>query len=109
ASAKRLLVMRFVCLSNNIFVLSRCAITPNENTWLRGPAISKGERVFSEPLHASKKLAKWLEELLGTSGSFDAIAFAFSSGIIDKVLPCEPPLKVSSLLYIILPGLSLAG
>ncbi len=32
------------------------------------------------------------------SGNFDSIAFALSAGIIDKVLPCDPPLKIRSLL-----------
>lgn len=42
--------------NNCVFI--RWAITPNENTWLNVPCISKGERVFSTPLHANRKFSK---------------------------------------------------
>ena len=45
------------------FALSCWAITPRQNTWLRGPATLNGERGFSTPWQESRKFSKWFEGL----------------------------------------------
>ena len=67
-------------------------------TWLSGPVISNDERHFSSPLHASRKFSKWLDGLSGTSGNWDAISRARSSGMMWRGALWVAPLKVRSLL-----------
>ena len=57
AFAKASFVISFLIGSNSNFVFNRCAITPRQNTWLKGPEIENGDRAFSAPLHAFKNLA----------------------------------------------------
>src|SRR5690606_38778119 len=109
AFANLLLVISFRFESNSILLFKRWAITPRQNTWLNGADTAKFERAFSSPLQALRKLAKWLEGVAGTCGSLLAKSLALSSGMIFKVLACEPALTVSSLLEIIFPGSRVAG
>ncbi len=95
--AKSLLVNCFMRGSKNSCVFSLWAMTPRQNTWLSTPEISNGERVFSLPWQASRKFSKWLDGLLGTSGSLPSISLAASLGMMDRVLPWLPPLNVSVL------------
>ena len=75
----------------------RMATTPRAKVWHIGPKSSNGDRVFSRPWQARRKFAKWLDGLAGTSGRREAISAAFSFGMISRVAPWLPPLKVSSL------------